>query len=83
MYPYGLDEDLIVRLELNFSEKVIVCNKDNAATYKVSGISIKYYAIFDDCYARKIGEMYGVTASIPYIKETSIYYQTRSIIRQY
>ena len=26
VYPYGLKEDLIVRLELNSSEKVILCN---------------------------------------------------------
>ena len=28
VYPYGLKEDLIVRLELNFSEKVILCTGD-------------------------------------------------------
>ena len=26
VYPYGLRENLIVRLELNSSEKVILCN---------------------------------------------------------
>ena len=28
VYPYGLKEDLIVRLELNSSEKVILCTGD-------------------------------------------------------
>ena len=28
MYPYGLKEDLIVRIELNLSEKVILCTGD-------------------------------------------------------
>ena len=29
VYPCGLKEDLIVRLELNFSEKVVLCTGDN------------------------------------------------------
>ena len=32
VYPYGLKEDLIVRLELNSSEKVILCTGDTSAT---------------------------------------------------
>ena len=32
VYPYRLKEDLIVRLELNSSEKVILCNGDTSAT---------------------------------------------------
>ena len=32
LYPYGLREDLIVRLELNSSEKVILCTGDTNAT---------------------------------------------------
>ena len=35
VYPYGLKEDLIVRLELNFSEKVILYTGDISATYKL------------------------------------------------
>ena len=31
VYPYGLKEDLIVRLELNSSEKVILCTADTNA----------------------------------------------------
>ena len=76
VYPYG--EDLIVRLELNSSEKVILCTGDGSATYKLSDISLEYDAIFDDPYASSIGEMYTGTTSIPYTKVTSIHYQTLS-----
>ena len=38
VYPYGLKEDLIVRLELNSPGKVILCTGDTAATYKLSDI---------------------------------------------
>ena len=40
VYPYGLKEDLIVRLELNSSKKVILCIGDTSATYKLSDIQI-------------------------------------------
>ena len=81
VYPYGLKEDLIVSLELNSSEKVILCTGDTSATYKLSDISLGYDAtfdgqIFDD--ATKIGEMYNGTTSIPYTKVTSTHYQTMS-----
>ena len=78
MYPYGLKEDLIVRLELNFSEKVILYTGDISATYKLSDISLEYDAIFDEPYATIIGEMYTGTTSIPYTKITLIHYQTLS-----
>ena len=51
VYQYGLKEDLIVRLELNFSEKVILCIGDNSATYKLSEISLEHDEIFDEPYA--------------------------------
>ena len=38
MYPYELKEDFIVRLELNSTEKVILCTGDTNATYKRSDI---------------------------------------------
>ena len=78
VYPYGLKEYLIVRLELNSSEKVILCTGDTSATYKLSDISLEYDAIFDEPYATTIGEMYAGTTLIPYIKVTSIHYQTLS-----
>ena len=78
VYPYGLKEDLIARLELNSSEKVISRTGDTNATYKLSGISLEYDANFDEPYATTIGEMYTGTTSIPYTKVTSIYYQTLS-----
>ena len=76
MDPYGLREDLIVRLELNSSDKVILCVGDSSATYKLSDISLEYDAIFDKPYATIIGEMYSVTTFILYTKVTSVYYQT-------
>ena len=78
MYPYGLKEDLIVRLELNPSEKVILCTGDTSATYKLSDISLEYDAIFDEPYATTISEMYNGTTSVPYTKVTSICYQKLS-----
>ena len=77
MYPYALKEDLIVRLELNSSEKVILCTGDTNATYKLSNISFKYDAIFDEPYATARGEMYA-RSSILYTKVTSIHFQTLS-----
>ena len=41
VYSYGLKENLIVRLELNSAEKVILCNGDTNATYKLSDISLE------------------------------------------
>ena len=79
MYPYDLKGDLIVRLGLNYSEKVILCIGDISATYKLSDISLEYDAIFDEPYATSIGEMYTETMWIPYTKVTSIHYQTLSL----
>ena len=78
VYQYGLNEDLIVRLGLNFSEKVILCIGNNSATCKLSEISLEHDEIFDEPYAKNIGEMYTGTMSIPYTKAISIHYQTLS-----
>ena len=78
LYPYGHKEDLIVRLQLNSSEKVILCTGDTNATYMLSDISLEYDAIFDEPYATTIGEMYNGTTPIPYTKVTPIHYQTLS-----
>ena len=78
VYLYSLREDLIIRLEPSFSEKVILCTGDTSATYKLLDISLEYDAIFDEPYVTTIGEMYTGTMSIPYTKVTSIYYQTLS-----
>ena len=58
VYPYGLKEDLIVRLELNSSEKVILCTCHTSATYKPSDIFLEYDVIFVKPYTTTIGEMY-------------------------
>ena len=78
VYPYRLKEDLIVRLELNFSKKIILLTGDTSATYKLSDISLEYDAIFDEPYPSSIGVMYARTTSIPYTKVTLIHYQTLS-----
>ena len=78
VYPYGLKEDLIVRLELNSSEKIILCTGDTSATFKLSDISLEYDAISDEPYATSISEMYTGTISITHTKVTSIHYQTLS-----
>ena len=49
VYPYEFKEDLIVRLDLNSSEKVDFCSGDSAVTYKLSDVSLEYDAIFDEC----------------------------------
>ena len=69
---------MFVRLELNSSEKVILCFGDTNAIYKLSDISLEYDAIFVEPCATTIGEMYTGTTSIPYTKVTSIHYQTLS-----
>ena len=78
VYPYGLKEDLIVRLELSSSEKVILCTGETSAMYKLLDIPLEYDAIFDKPYATTIGEMYNGTTSISYTKVTLIHYQALS-----
>ena len=65
VYLYGLQEDMIVRRELNSSEKVILCTGDTAATYKLSDISLEYDAIFDEPYVKTTGELSTSTMLIP------------------
>ena len=64
VYPYGLKENLTVRVELNSSEKVILFNGDTTATYKLSDISLEYDTIFNALYATAISELYAGTKSI-------------------
>ena len=80
VYPYGIKENLIVRLELNSTEKVILCSGDTSAIYKLPGIYLEYDVIFDEPYGTIIGEMYaGVNGTlVQYTKVTSIHYQTLS-----
>ena len=77
MYPYELKKDFTVRLELNSSEKVILCTGDTNATCKLLDISLECDAIFDEPYATTIDDLYDGT-SIPHTKVTSIHYQTLS-----
>ena len=76
VYPYRIKEDLTVRLELNSSEKVILCRGDIAAICKLSCISSEFDAMSDEQYPTAVGEFYVRTASILYTKVKSILYQT-------
>ena len=78
MYPYGLKEDLIVKHELNSSEKLILCTGDTSAIYKLSDISLEYDAIFDEPCATTISQMYGGATLIPHTKAELIHYHTLS-----
>ena len=78
VYPYGLKKDLIVSLDLNPSEKVILCTGDTSATYKLSDISLEYDIIFDQPYATAIDEMYTGTTMITYTKVILIHYHILS-----
>ena len=44
VYPYGLKEDLIVKVELHSSEKFHLCSGDTSGTDKLSDISLEYDA---------------------------------------
>ena len=67
-----------MKLELNSSEKVILCAGDSHETYKTSDISLEYDAIFDEIYTATIDEIYNGTTSISYTKVTLIHYQALS-----
>ena len=75
MYPFGLKEDLIIKLELNSSEKVALSTGDTSAKYKPLDISLEYDANFDEPYATSIGEMHTETTSISYTRVTSMHYE--------
>ena len=68
----------MVKFELNYYQKVILCSGDTAATYKLSGISLEYDTIFDKRYATSIDELYARTTPTAHTKITSIHYQTLS-----
>ena len=76
-YPYGLREDLIVRLELNSAEKILLASGDTGATYKISDIALEYNAIFDLDYAAMFENLYSETL-IPYTKVTVVHHQALS-----
>ena len=76
LYPFTLKEKLIVRLDLNSVENVLLCTRDTNGTYKILDISLEYDVILNDPYATSIDEMYIGTMSIPYIKVTSIHYES-------
>lgn len=70
IYRYRLKEDITVNLELNSSEKSILCSRDTTATYKLSGNFLEYDAVFAKLYAATIVEPYTGTTLIPFTKVT-------------
>ena len=56
-FPYGLKEDLIVRLKLNSSIKMVLPSGDTAETCKFSNIFLKN-AIFVKHYSTVTTELY-------------------------
>lgn len=56
---------------MKFSDNLILCTGDTAATCKVWDIPLEYNAMFDGQYAAAIGELNGRTTSIPYTKVTT------------
>ena len=56
VYPYGLNEDLTITIELNPAKEVVLCTGATNTIYKISDIILEYDAIFDDPYARCVRE---------------------------
>ena len=78
VYPYGLEQRLFIRIELNSAKNVLLCTGDTNATYKLSDISLEYNVILDGLYATAIGDLYTEKKLIYYTMVTSIHYQTLS-----
>ena len=78
VYPYGLEQRLFIRIELNSAKNVLLCTGDTNATYKLSDISLEYNVILDGLYATAIGDLYTEKKLIYYTMGTSIHYQTLS-----
>ena len=63
--PYYLHEDLIVTIELNKSEKVMLCFDDNAATYTISDIALEYDGIIDAQYMENVSRQSQAKQFVP------------------
>ena len=72
VYPYGLEQCLFFRIELNSAKNVLLCTGDTNATCKLSDISLEYDVILDGSYATAKGEMYTEKTSIYYTKITPL-----------
>ena len=78
VYPYGLEQRLFIRIELNSAKNVLLCTGDTNATYKLSDISLEYNVILDGLYATAIGDLYTEKMLLYYTMAASIHYQTLS-----
>ena len=74
VFPYYLDEDLIVMMELNKSEKVMLCSDDAAVTYTASDIALEYNSIIDAAHKEKVSRAQR-KSSYPYTRVTRLSYQ--------
>ena len=72
VYPYGLEQCLFIRIELNSAKNVLLCTGDTNATCKLSNISLEYDVILDGPYATAKGKMYTEKTSIYYTKKTPL-----------
>ena len=77
VYPYGLEQRLFIRVELNSAKNVFLCIEDTNAICKLSDISLEHDVILDGPYATAIGEMY-VKTLIYYTKVTLVRHQKLS-----
>ena len=77
IYPYGLEQRLFIRIELNSAKNILLCTGDTNATSKLSDISLEYNVTLDGPYATAIGEVCFKTL-IYYTKVTSINHETLS-----
>ena len=58
-------ENLRVKYELSFSEKVILSSGNTTTTYQLPEISLKHDAIYDEPYATMTSKSYTETKSTP------------------
>ena len=58
VYAYVLEESLILKLEVNSSEKGISCYRGIAAIFTLSNIFVEYDTVFSEKYLTTIGELY-------------------------
>ena len=65
LYPYGLQEDLYVTIQLNSPSKVMLVTSDADATYKISDLTLECDIIVDESYAETIASIYR-NIDIPY-----------------
>ena len=74
IYPYGLEDKLVVRLTLNSAENVILVAGDAKASYTISDICLEYDVINDKAYGEALYEQHREGTNIPYNRITCVHY---------